>query len=204
MSTYYKLGKKVRIKELLDGCLEPFGITAYLQEFESGRWDGGLSDGENYLNVAGKEYIDFLGRYSENTPLKIFKSISDCFQAPIYSEYSPEYNGENSDRKWDDFGFYATEGHVDEAYNLAMAEIKSMGHAEPDTYWWFYAQVAGRLVSDNPALAFPERLALICSEFINEWFSYMTRKPDKPFEITDRLIEQIRLAVSLDEELPQA
>ena len=204
MSTYYKLGKNVRIRDLLDGCLEPFGVHAHLLQCEDSRWDGALSDGENYLNVEGEEFIDFLGRYSENNPLKIFKAISDCFKAPIYSEYSPEYNGETTDRKWDDFGFIATEDQVNEAYKLAMAEIEAMEHARSGTYFWYYSQIARRLISQNPALAFPERFVLICTEFNKHWFPFLSSKSDKPFVITEKLIEQIRMVVSLVEELPQS
>jgi hypothetical protein len=148
----------IRAADLFDGRLEAFGIYEHFNE-ETNEADRMLTDGRNYLwvKVEGGLVSAFVRYASNGAPGKILGAIADAFDVDIVSEYQPQFWGFKTQEEWDT----QMEELSQEAWERFHAEIVKFLKGEPHdirpgTVGMGHAQIAKKLVEEDPALLLPE------------------------------------------------
>ena len=102
MSTDYRLEKRIRAADILDGRLTALGVWDHVNE-NTNEHQKGLTDGRNYLwlyiNDGG--FVRSLSRCGENDPSTILEAIATTFDTEIFSEHEPQFWGCDSEEELD-------------------------------------------------------------------------------------------------------
>ena len=168
MSTDYITLKKITVEEFFDGRLEVFGVREHIKPDETTEERRCLTDGRNYLWV----YINDDGQVSSLTryfpggaPGKILNAIAEAFDTDIVSEYQPQFWGFDTQAEWE----AAEEQMSREADEKFHAELSKYLRGEPNeirsgTIGMTWAEIAKRLVENDPELLLPENKEKLRSE----------------------------------------
>jgi hypothetical protein len=160
MSLDYRPRKKIKLSEILDGRLEPYGIHEYA-DFDKSETNRCLTDGDSGLFVYGdEEGVTFKANGSCGFPVKILSAICDVFDADIFSNYDPQYWGFESEEAQEADNAYWVERNRQEReerekfYWEIIANGKEAGYA-PSKIDLRKLEIAKRLISENPDLQSP-------------------------------------------------
>lgn len=168
MSTDYALLKKVQACDLFDGRLEAFGVREKIVADETTEGKRCLTDGRNYLWVYVNDdgLVSSLTRYFPGgAPGKILNAVAEACDTHIVSEYEPQYWGFDTQAEWD----AAEERMSRKAAENFHAELSKYLRGEPNeirpgTIGMTCAEIAKRLVENDPELLSPENKEKLRSE----------------------------------------
>ena len=177
MSTYYGFSKSIKADELFDGRLEAFGVR---EAVRSGETAGGyppymkvkevryLSKGSESMKVVVREngYASLDVRNFWCAPEKeIFHAIAEAFGADIVTEHDPEYWGFATQEEWDADQRRIHEEHEQQFYVELLKHVRGEPNdIEPGTIGMVKAEIAKRLVGQDPSLQSPENKRKLLSE----------------------------------------
>ena len=102
MATDYKTKENIRMQELFDGRLTPFGVVETLVSHPSGRARA-LTDGHNGVWVFATDAgnVSVFTCYGENVERQILEAVAEVFDTEIYSEHEPQFWGFATQEEWD-------------------------------------------------------------------------------------------------------
>lgn len=158
MSTDYRLLKDVLARDLFDGRLEVFGVHEDFSDktTEQGRL---LTDGRNYLwlYIDDAGFVSCLTRYLPNgAPNKILNAIAEAFDTGIASEYEPQFWGFETQEEWDAWQLEIEKEYAEEFYREILKYVQGKPNLiRPDTIGMIKAEIAKKLVEDDPTLLLP-------------------------------------------------
>jgi hypothetical protein len=160
MSTDFRLLNKVRACDLFDGRLEAFGVREEIAPDSATERARCLADGRNYLwaYIDDDGQVGCLTRYAPGgAPGKILNAIAEACDADIVSEYQPQFCGYDTQAEWD----AAMEQMSKQDAENFHAELLKYLRGEPNeirpgTNGMTWAEIAKRLVENEPELLLPE------------------------------------------------
>ena len=144
--------------DLFDSRMERFDIREE-QSKDSSPESRLLTDGVNFVWVYGKEgIVDGFRRYfPKGNPAFIFECICKVFDTNIVSEYEPEYWGCESQEEMDAMFEAAHRKDNEQFYGELIKFIDGQPcDIQPGTIGGEQAEIAKKLVAQNPALALAE------------------------------------------------
>jgi len=155
MSTDYCLSERVAASTLFDGRLENFGIHEHVNPDETNKNRRCLTDGRNYLWV----YIDDAGlvssisRYGGNVPAKILNAITEAFDTDIFTEYTPQFWGFDTEEEWEAACKQRAKKWEEEFYVSVINYVRGQPNdISPGTIGARKADIAKKLVEEDPTL----------------------------------------------------
>ena len=167
MSTDYCPLKKVPACDLFDGRLEAFGVREHVDPDGTAKPRRFLTDGRNYLwvHIDDNGFVDRLTRRGANAPGKILNAVAEAFETDIVSEYEPQFWGFDTQEEWDAH----SERMSRESEENLYIEILKYLRGEPNgiqlgTIRMIYAEIAKKLVENDPALLSPSNKDKLRSE----------------------------------------
>ena len=203
MSTDYRPSKNVRASELLDGRLESFGVRQKMIDETSAKQKC-LTDGNNFLwvHINDEGFVSTLTRYFPNgAPAKILRAICEALDTDVFSEHEPEFWGFDTQEEWDAWQDAISKKHDDEFYaDLVKFVYDEPNGISPGTVGECQAQIAKRLVGDDPTLISPERRV----EFIEKINSIYDRDQAVHVTLSEEDIALARMVATHEDDLPQA
>jgi len=157
MSTDYVSLKPIQMVDLFDDRMERFDIREE-QSKDFSHESRLLTDGFNFVWVYGKESIvQGFTRYAFNNPAFIFECICKVFDTNIVSEYEPEFWGCESQEEMDAMFEAAHRKDKEQFYGELVKFIAGQPcDIQPGTIGMEQAEIAKKLVAQNPALALAE------------------------------------------------
>jgi hypothetical protein len=95
MSMDYRLKKRVRLGDLIDGRLEEFGVWEQFVPDATSEDAKCLSDGNDHLwaYADGNGFVESLTSYGRSDNDSILAAIEKTFDTEIFSELAPQYWG---------------------------------------------------------------------------------------------------------------
>src|SRR5262249_44032485 len=95
MSMDYRLKKRVRLADLIDGRLEKFGVWEQPIPGATSDQEKCLTDGNDHLwaYADGNGFVESLTRYGRSDNDSILAAIEKTFDTEIFSELEPQYWG---------------------------------------------------------------------------------------------------------------
>ena len=211
MSTSFRPSKKIHVRNLLDGHLEKFGIREALASAEESTAPQEISelricltDGCNFLWVSFDEegFVSGLTRYLPNgAPGKILQAISEAFDTAIFSEYEPEFWGFDTQEEWDTWEAELSKKLDDKFYADILKFVSGEAHGiGAGTVGELQAQIAKRLVAEEPSLISPERRV----DFVDR--IKMIYESDHAVVVTlsETDMAVVKLLATHEDDLPQA
>lgn len=158
MSTDYRLEKEIRMEELFDGRLSPYGVRELREESSSSEF-GVLTDGKNQLVVYAKDVVKLIKRCGLNNETLILNAIAEVFDTKIYSEHSPQFWGFETQADWDAYQATAAEQSKRETYTEIMKFTRGEpSDIHPGTLGQTWANIATEQISKDPGLASQDRM----------------------------------------------
>jgi hypothetical protein len=154
MSTDYRPLTKIRFTDLFDGRLEKFQVREK-KAAESSEMHRCLTDGCSFVWTFADDhgFVDVFSRYASNAPGFILGAIESAFDTEIVSEHDPLYWGFNTQEEWyaawDKIALEDREQFYQDIMKYVRGEKSSL---KPGTVGMQKAEIAKRLVSDNPHL----------------------------------------------------
>jgi hypothetical protein len=176
MSTDYKLEKEITLKELFDGRLESHGVREYEVEGRSSDQFGVLTDGTNRLAVYADGVVKIIKRCGTNNENRILNAIAKEFETEIYSEFSGQFWGYESDEEWEAAEIQSDEYCMKKQYRRLMAIIsvwKDGSYEAKSTIE--KAEIANDLITQTPRLASPDCMHELMDEIENHYYSQFTQ-----------------------------
>ena len=168
MSTDYRPLEKVQACDLFDGRLEAFGVRERIKPDETTEQRRCLTDGRNYLWVYINDdgQISFFTRYFPGgNPGKILKAIAEACDTDIVSEYEPQFWGFETQEKWDASEEELSRKQRDRFHNELLKYVRGEPYdIRPGTTAMIWAEIAKRLVENDPELLLPENKEKLRSE----------------------------------------
>jgi hypothetical protein len=204
MSTDYRLLRKVPACDLFDGRLEEFGVREHVKPKATTEKSRLLTDGRNYLWV----YIDddgFVGcltRYAPNgAPGKILNALANVFDTDIVSEYEPQFWGFDTQEEWD----ACMEGISREFEERFHLELLKYLRGEPNDIWpgtngMIQAEIAKKLVENDPALLLPINKDKLRNEIESIW----NREHAVKVTLGPKDLALVRVLSTDEDDLPRA
>jgi len=204
MSTDYRPLEKVRACDLFDGRLEAFGVREEIVLDGTTEGTRCLTDGRNYLWVYINDngQVGCLTRYaSSGAPGKILNAIAEACDTDIVSEYQPQFWGFDTQAEWD----AAMEQMSREADENFHAELLKYLRGEPNeirpgTIGMIQAEIAKRLVENEPELLLPENKEKLRSEID----AVYDREHAVRVTLTPEEIAATAMSVTHEDDLPSA
>jgi hypothetical protein len=204
MSTDYRAGDKIRMQELFDGRLTPFGVVEELVPSNTSERARVLTDGQNFVWVYADDggYVSGFSRYAWNVPRRILEAVAEVFDTEIFSEHEPQFWGFATEEEWDAAMEKMSREdrdkfHADILRYLAGAEH---GIGGPGTVGMTMAEIARELVSRNPELVCPEKKDELMAAINAEY----TRKHDVIVQLDEKDDALVKMLATDSEDLPQA
>jgi hypothetical protein len=168
MSTDYRPLEKVRACDLFDGRLEAFGVREHIKPDETTERKRCLTDGRNYLWVYINDdgQIGSLTRYFPGgNPGKILNAIAETWDTDIVSEYEPQFWGFETQEEWDAWSEKESREQRDEFHIELLKYLRGEPNdIRPGTIGMTWAEIAKRLVENDPELLLPENKEKLRSE----------------------------------------
>jgi hypothetical protein len=158
MSTDYRLEKRTRAADVLDGRLTALGIRENLNK-NTTEHQKCLSDGRNYvwLYINDGGFVGCLSRYGENDPSTILEAIATTFHTEIFSEHEPQFLGftsqEEMDAAMEEMGKQADDRFYAELIRYLRGEPNDI---HPHTVEFDKALIAKKLADADPEPLVPE------------------------------------------------
>jgi len=204
MSTDYRPLEKVRACDLFDGRLEAFGVREEIVLDGTTEGTRCLTDGRNYLwaYINDDGLVSSLTRYFPGgAPGKILKAIAEACDTDIVSEYQPQYWGFDTQAEWD----AAEEQMSRKADERFHAELLKYLRGEPNeirpgTIGMIRAEIAKRLVENEPELLLPENKEKLRSEID----AVYDREHAVRVTLTPEEIAATVMSVTHEDDLPSA
>jgi hypothetical protein len=160
MSTDFIFSEKINACDLFDGRLEKFGVREDISVDKTSEKARCITDGRNYLwvwiNDAG--VVSGFTRYGlANMPGKILKAIAEVFETDIFSEHEPQYWGFDTQGEWDAAMEQLAKKERERFYSEIVKYLRGEPHdILPSTVGMAKAEIAKKLVDENPELLSPE------------------------------------------------
>jgi hypothetical protein len=203
MSTDYQPKAEILIEELMDSCLERFGVHEVFVQGKTSTDYRCLTDGHNnYLWVYGNQVVECLTRFLPGGyPGNILGAIAEAFDTEIFSEYQPQYWGYETEEEWDAAMREMHEESQAEFYIEIMKHVRGEPHnIDPKTNGMTMANIAKDLIATNPNLASPG-----CEEELMENVDRIwTADHCTTITLDEKDIAIVRLAMTDVEGLPGA
>jgi hypothetical protein len=158
MSTYYAPTKKIPFSDLFDGRLEMQNVREELVPGHTTVSSRCLTDGRNFIwaDASSDGFLDTLVRRGRNAPRAILSAIEDVFETEIVSEHDARYWGYETQEEWDAVQNEMAEKHQREFEGELLKYLRGEPCGiTPGTIGYIQAQVAQRLVAENPDLMLP-------------------------------------------------
>jgi hypothetical protein len=156
MSTDYRLGKKVLMRDLFDKRLEQHGIVEKLVPDRTSERSRVLVDKRgNYLWIYANDNgrACCLSRYGSQSPVRILEAISAEFSTEIYSEHEPQYYGFDTQEEWDAARRKLALEERDRFYEDIVSFVTGKEHGlTPGTIGMYQGEIAKALVLANADL----------------------------------------------------
>src|SRR6516225_5754165 len=173
MSTDFRPLTPIRMAELLDGRLERVGVWEHHPKWELAPNRKILTDGSNYLHVYSKEkgLVSCFSRYMPNgNPGYILTAISDEFDVDIVSEHEPQYWGFDTQEEWDAC-MERMSRESEERFHLELLKYLrgEPNDIQPGTNGMIEAEIAKKLVENDPALLLPINKDKLRNEIKSIW-----------------------------------
>ena len=222
MSTMYVPLEKIRFCHLFDGRLEAFNVREFIPTEEEIGGDEDwrpterqrvLTDGSYFMwAYADKDgFVDRIVRYGANAPASILNAITEVFSIAIVSERQPQFWGYDTQEEWDAANAGIAEQHEEEFYLDLLRYLRGEPHSiGPGTVGMVKAQIAHKLVGENPDLMLPAQRRQLMSaiEAIyskdHEISITLSDAEMSDWEIETALEAAVRLALTRKDNLPQA
>jgi hypothetical protein len=202
MSTDYCPLKKVPACDLFDGRLEEFGVREHVRpDAEKSRC---LTDGRNcvWVYIDDDGFVSCLTRYYPNgDPEKILNAVADVFDTDIVSEHDPQFWGFDTQEEWD---AYMERISREREENFHIEILKYLrgepNDIQPGTIGMIQAEIAKKLVDNDPALLLPINKAKLRSEV----HSIYERDHVVRITLDPQQIALARMIASDEDDLPHA
>ena len=202
MSTYYASLKTIQMADLFDSRMERFDIREE-QSKDSSPERRVLTDGFNFVWVYGKEgIVQGFTRYAPNgNPAFIFECICKVFDTNIVSEYEPEYWGYESQEEMDAM-FEAVHRKCNEQFYGELVKFIDGQPCDikPGTIGREQAEIAKKLVAQNPALALTENRDTLLAQIDD---IYKLVHPSVVVKLDESELDALARRLQTLEELPR-
>jgi hypothetical protein len=203
MSTDFRPLKDILAHEMFDGRLETFGVSERFVADQSTERSRCLTDGRNFMWVYSNDhgFVSGITRYGGNAPSKILRAISETFDTDIVSEHEPQYWGFDTQEEWDAFEDKLAKESKEAFYNNLLKYLRGEPNdIKPGTIGMLKAQIAEKLVSDDPELLMPTNEGKL--------YELMNSIYDRDYTIKIQLSEEemaaAKLMVTHEDDLPSA
>jgi hypothetical protein len=188
--------------DLFDGRLENVGVREQRLE-ENDSSCRCLTDGRNFLFVYSDEkgQVSTFTRRGWNAPQRILQAICEKFDVDIVSEYEPQFWGfktkEEEEAFWDEIGKKAEQDFYNEVTKFVQGEKHDL---RPGSIGMIKAEIAKRLVAESPDLLSEDKRP----DLIKAVDSIYDRDHTVVVKLTDKDLAFVRMAVTHEDDLPQA
>jgi hypothetical protein len=203
MSTSYCPRKKVPACNLFDGRLAAFGVREHVEPDETTERRRCLIDGRNclWVYIDANGFVDHLVRYGANAPGKILNAVAKAFETDIVSEYEPQFWGFDTQEEWDAW-MEQMSRESEERFHLELLKYLrgEPNDIQPGTVGMINAEIAKKLVENDPALLLP----INKDKLRNEIQSIYERDHMVSITLDPQQIDLAQMIASDEDDLPHA
>lgn len=203
MSTDHITMKKITFADLFDGRLERFGVREHIRTDTTSDKARCLTDGRNYVwTFADADgLLACLTRYAPGgAPGKILSAIAEAFDTDIISEHEPQFWGFDTQEEWDVAMDELEKKYRARQHANILKFIKGEPNdIEPGTVGMIEANIAKKLVAEDPRLISPDKQAELMEAIDNIY----DRDHAVVIKLSDTDMAAAIMSVTHEDNLPQ-